>query len=376
MHKQLENLVHELRASKGLVGLGAIVLRGDDLAQANSVIGPVVRGERKKASQTALAAEDKWHIGSVTKAITATMLARLVEKQTLSWSTSISDVFSDVNHIHADWGKVTLQHLLTHTSGAEANFSFWVSIKEPERGAARMKARESAVMGVLKKPHKTQLGSAFNYSNVGYTIAGVLAEKVTNTPWETLIEQEIFTPLNLHSGGFGPPQDNGKTLSQPRGHTKNLFGKHIAASTEDDNTPIIGPAGIIHLSLKDLSLFAYEHLKGINGTSELLKAETFQHLHQPLLNDYACGWVTKAPQNVHSVVGPVIWQNGSNGMWYALVAIMPHIHTVVAITSNDCNITPAEQCAWEIIEKTGAAMTHVTAESNTTESRTTVPNTV
>jgi len=342
MEQLLERLVNEQRESAGLVGLGAIII------QDGKIIGPSVSGERKKGSQVLLADKDQWHIGSITKSFTATMIARLVEKKELSWNSTIKEVFSEVDEINAGWHNVTLEHLLTHTSGSTENFPFLLNFKKPPEGIERKMARGSAVRDILKKEPETASGSAFLYSNVGYTIAGVMAEKKTGLTWEKLIEREVFTPLKIQSGGFGAPQDGEKELSQPRGH-RSIFGFTIAAGTEDDNTPIMGPAGTIHISLKDLAIYANEHLQGERGQGVLLKPETFKRLHDPLLNNYAYGWVVNSPEDLD--VGRVIWHNGSNTMWYALVAILPDINAVVAVTSNEGNVKRAEQSAWGIIKK-------------------------
>lgn len=342
MEQLLKQLVNKQRESSGLIGLGAIVV------QDGKVIGPMVSGQRRKGSQVALTADDKWHIGSVTKPFTATMIARLVEQGKLNWDATIKEFFSQVDGLHSSWYNVTLEHLLTHTSGAVANFPFLVHFKNPAEGVERMEARESAVINILKKAPKTELGSTFTYSNVGYTIAGVIAEKVTGMPWEELINEEVFIPLQIQSGGFGTPHNSGKELNQPRGH-RSFFGLTIAVDSQGDNTPIIGPAGTIHLSLSDLSLFAIEHLKGLQGKGTLLKPETFQRLHNPSLNDYAYGWIVETSQD--SAVGPVIWHNGSNTMWYSLLAIIPNINTVIAFTCNEGIFDVAEQCAWEIIKE-------------------------
>jgi CubicO group peptidase (beta-lactamase class C family) len=342
MEQLLEKLVNEQRESSGLIGLGAIIV------QDGKVIGPMVSGKRRKGKEASLTSEDLWHIGSVTKSFTATMIARLVEKGKLNWNTTIKEFFSKTDGLNLSWYNVTLEHLLTHTSGAVANFPFLVNFKNPAEGVERMEARESAVINILKKEPETELGSTFTYSNVGYTIAGVIAEKVTGTPWEELINEEVFIPLQIQNGGFGPPLNTDKELSQPRGH-RSLFGFTIAVDTQDDNSPIIGPAGTIHLSLSDLSLFANEHLKGVQGKSTLLKPETFQRLHKPSLDDYAYGWIVETPQDL--AVGPVIWHNGSNTMWYTLLAIIPNINTVVAFTSNQGSFDVAEQSAWKIIKE-------------------------
>ena len=336
----LTEVVDQKRESFGLVGLSALVV------QNGSVIGIAASGERKKDSGSFISPNDKWHIGSITKSFTATMIARLIEQGDLEWDTSIDDLFPDRNEIHSAWRHVTLRHLLTHTSGAKSNFSLFVNLKRPDAGVDIMRARESAVMNILSRPPEKAPGSAFMYSNVGYTIAGVMAEKKTGIAWESLIMREVFAPLMIKSGGFGAPQDAKGRVSQPWGH-KNIFG--FIMGSKSDNTPIIGPAGSIHMSLNDLALYATEHLKGIKGRGSILTEGSFKHLHAPNLNNYAYGWVIGSPKDLG--VGNVHWHNGSNSMWYSLLAILPEINSAIAVTSNDGKFQAAEQASWEIIKR-------------------------
>jgi len=342
LDKALNQMVSEHMDKAGLVGLGSMILRNGE------IIASAVSGDRKKGSGVSLTDKDQWHIGSITKSFTATMIARLVEKGNIKWNSSIKDIFPEVQELNGAWHKVTFEQLLTHTSGAPSNFSFFTNFKKPAEGSERMAARESAVLSVLKNAPETTPGSTFTYSNVGFTIAGVMAERITGLPWETLIRQEIFIPLQIDSGGFGPPQDIKGNLEQPRGHSK-FLGFTIAAGTEDDNTPILGPAGTIHLTMTDLLSYAKEHLQGAKGQGTLLNKNTYQRLHNPALNGYAYGWLVSPPQEWAK--GPVIWHNGSNTMWYALLAIMPGLNTAIAVTSNDGNIGGAESSAWEIIKQ-------------------------
>ena len=59
------------------------------------------------------------------------------------------------------------------------------------------------------------------YSNQGYAIVGAMLEKLTGTPWETLITERLFKPLHMDSAGFGPPGTIG-AVDQPWGHTRKL----------------------------------------------------------------------------------------------------------------------------------------------------------
>ncbi len=339
MTEELKRLVEAKRESAKLVGLGAIVI------QDGNIIGLAVSGERKKGSDSYITPNDKWHIGSITKSFTSTMIARLIEKGELSWNTTIEDVFPDENKIHSMWKNVTLRNLLTHTSGAKPNFSILVRLKNPDAGIDRITARESAVRNILARRPKTTPDTAFVYSNVGYTIAGVMAEKKTGISWEDLIVREVFSPLGIKSGGFGAPKDKVGKLSQPWGH-RNIFG--FTVSSRGDNSSIMGPAGTIHISLNDLAQYGVEHLNGIKGKGSILTSDSYKHLHTPKLNNYAYGWVIGAPQELN--VGNVHWHNGSNTMWYSLLVILPDINTVIGMASNDGKIQVADQTFWEIIE--------------------------
>jgi CubicO group peptidase (beta-lactamase class C family) len=189
-------------------------------------------------------------------------------------------------------------------------------------------------------------GETFAYSNVGYTIAAAMAEAKTGDTWEELVQREVFEPLGLTSAGFGPPKSPDETLPQPRGHRPYL-GVKLPASDDDDNSPIMGPAGSVRMSLQDLSTYATEHLRGHLGHGKLLSAETYQRLHAPRLSNFACGWgvIERGRRIPHAIY----WHNGSNTMWYALVVFIPDRNLVVAVTSNDGDLTSAEAAAWEIV---------------------------
>lgn len=335
----LAELVTELRKEHKLIGLAAQVMVD------GKVVASAAYGERKKDSKVSIELGDRWHLGSITKSITATMIARLVESGQMKWTDTVGERFPDAA-IHADWKPVTLQQLLTHTAGAPANFSMGVRLKVPALGPECTEERRKAVLEVLAEKPVHPPGTKHAYSNVGYTIVGALAERVTGVSWENLVKREVFEPLKLTEAGFGPPKSPSETLPQPRGH-RTMLGWKTSVMDNEDNTPIIGPAGTVHMTLGNLSTYAMEHLRGELGTGKLLATETFQHLHKPVLHNYACGWVVRQPTS--DIPHTVYWHNGSNTMWYALVVFIPTKNMVVAVASNDGDIKQAESAAWKIV---------------------------
>jgi CubicO group peptidase (beta-lactamase class C family) len=336
---RLAEQIAQLRKENKLVGLAAMVMVD------GQVIASAADGERKIRSGVPIELGDRWHLGSITKSITATMIARLIESGQMKWTDTIGERFPDAS-IHADWKPVTLQQLLTHTSGAPANFPLGVRLKKPALGPECTRERRKAVLDVLAgKPEKPP-GETFAYSNVGYTIAGAMAESATGVSWEDLVKREVFEPLELNDAGFGPPKSPSQTLDQPRGH-RGTNALKSSAGDDEDNTPIIGPAGTVHMTLANLCKYATEHLRGELGAGKHLTAETYKRLHAPKLHDYACGWVVKQPTD--EIPHTVYWHNGSNTMWYALVVFIPGKNMVIAVTANDGDIKAAESAAWKIV---------------------------
>ncbi len=336
----LAGLITGLRKDRGLVGLAAMVMVDGQVEAA------AADGERQKSSGVPLEIDDRWHLGGVSKSITATMISRLVESGQMQWSDTLSDCFPDAS-IHYDWRPVTLRQLLTDTAGAPANFSFQVSLQRPSEHAESREARRQAVLDLIADPPAHPPGEKFVYSNVGYTIAGAMAEQVTGETWEELVEREVFQPLKLTGAGFGPPKSPADALDQPRGH-KSIVGWKVSVGDDVDNSSIIGPAATIHMTLSDLCTFATDHLRGDLSKGNLCSAETYQLLHTPELGNYACGWVFKEPGE--EIPYAVYWHNGSNTMWYALIAFIPEQDMVVAVTSNDGDLDSAEDAAWEVVK--------------------------
>jgi CubicO group peptidase (beta-lactamase class C family) len=332
-------LIADKREEKKLVGLGAMVTVD------GKIVAWGINGERKWASGVPIERGDEWHLGGITTSITATMIARLIESGQLQWSTTIGECFTDAA-IDKDWKSITLEELLTRTSGGPAMFPDDVYSQKPPLGPESTRARREAVLKLLADKPENPPGKKFVYSHCDYAIAAAMAEIKTGTRWEELVKREVFEPLALKSAGFGPPKSPDGTLPEPRGHQPYL-GAKIPASDTADNTTIIAPSGEVHMTLADLVAYGNDQLRGDLGKGKLLTAETYQRLHTPRLNGYACGWIKKDPSK--EIPCTVYWHNGTNTMWYALVAFIPEKNMVVAVASNDGDWPSAEAAAWEIV---------------------------
>ncbi len=319
--QKVDDLLEPIRQKHNVPALAGAVVAGSGL----EAIGAV--GMRKTGTDIAVTAEDLWHIGSNTKAMTASLIGRLIEEGKMTWETTIADVFPDLaTEWPAAFKKLTLLHLLSHRAGLPPNL-LWAVL--PRTGSIR-EQRLAAVKLAASARLLSEPGTKYLYSNLGYVIAGAMAEAVKDSSWEELMRNMIFGPLGMKNVGFGGVGTPGK-IDQPWGHTAD--GKPVSGNGPDmDNPPVVGPAGRVHCSLHDWALFVSDQLRGDRGEKALLKPETYQKLHTPPFGgDYALGWGVAEREWGG---GRVLTHSGSNTMNMAVVWMAPQRDFAILVVSN------------------------------------------
>ena len=197
--------LESIRTTHDLPGLGAAVVTDHGLELL------VTTGVRKKGDPTPFTDKDLWHLGSCGKAITATMIARLVEAGTLRFDQALGQTFPEyVDRMSEQFAGITLAQLLSHSSGLPANIQLANYVGERNV----VNARRRALLEALQTPLVTPPGEGYLYSNFGYILAGHMAEKVTRKRWESLVRTEVFQPLGMKSAGFGGIGSRGR-VNQP-----------------------------------------------------------------------------------------------------------------------------------------------------------------
>ncbi len=328
--EQLGKLLEMIRDAHHLPGLIGAIVRGDTLASIGAA------GVRKLGSAEPMQVQDQVHIGSNTKAMTATLLGMLVDDGLLTWSSTIREVFPEVaSRLHPDFQTVTRADLLTHRAGLPHDTSW-----ERLPGLTTTDQRRAALRSLLSKPPLSRPGTVYAYSNCGYVMAGLMAEQVSGQSWEDLIQQRLFDPLGMKSAGFGPPgQTSRDRIDQPWGH-REMFGRFEPVL--QDNPPCMGPAGTVHCSVPDWGKFAALHLRGAQGKARLLKPATFRTLHTPPPGgDYAGGW-TVALRSWAG--GRSLSHNGSNTYWYASIWIIPALDLATLVATNQAGNAAETAC--------------------------------
>jgi len=305
----LQGRLDQLRSDAGIPALGGALVTADGLAWIGT------SGIRRAGGEDAVTTQDRWHLGSNTKAMTAALYARLVEQGRASWGVRLADLFPDLS-VDPAWSEITVEHLFGHRAGIVDAQVMPVWMIQAWAGAEVSPLRTGLAQTVLGAPPPGPVG-AFAYSNVGFVIAGAAIERITGDPWETSIRREVFEPLGMASAGFGAPLG------------ANAWGHHGAAMTPkdpsvmgSDNPPALGPAGTVHATMADYARFLRVFLTGGGGW---LSPDSLARLSQPLTGEgqsYALGWgVVSGPP--WTGPGAALVHDGSNTMWLARGVVAP-----------------------------------------------------
>jgi D-alanyl-D-alanine carboxypeptidase len=327
--ESLDVWIDSVRRQHNIPAMGAIVFRAD------SILARGIAGVRRSNATTPIELSDRFQLGSNTKAVTAMLLATLVEEGKLAWTTTLADVFPDLrDSMSSEFRAVTIDLLLSHHGGispfSDTDDKDFRSI--PRLSGTPREQRAAFTAWVLRGKPAGPIGEKAIYSNGGYTIAGAIAERIAGEDWESLVRARIFKPLELH-GTFAWSES--PDVNQPWGHHETRAGaKPVDPRDRSERLPpIIGPAGSVELSLDDYGRFLQVNLRGLQGRdTPLLKAATIKHLHTSPASPrdkYGLGWGLQdfdaAPASVHV---------GSAGTFYAVTIIQPTRDLGVAVFAN------------------------------------------
>ncbi len=381
----------------GRFGMAAAVLRGE------RIIAQGAAGVRKRGTAERITLDDLFLLNSCTKAMTATLVAMLVEEGKLNWSTTLGELFADtVKPMHPAWERVTLRQVLAHRAGLPLDpdgparvFNLLRApyassrrgpelMRPPRAGLGTLpQQRLEIARQALSRPPGIPPDTKYWYSNEGYILAGAVLEHLTGRAWEDLMRERLFQPLGISTGGFGPPGAAGKT-DQPWGHSS-VVGKPIDPGSPAAQFPwYYGPAGMAHMTITDWAKFIGLHLRGDPANphcqAALLKLDTFAELHGVApTTTYSKGWVMRGitflatgdavPAVAYCAgafistaswakgtrpgdTGRRLWHGGSNGMSHSVACIAPEIDLAVLVACNrglDIAIWKTRQAARALI---------------------------
>ncbi|MED4126590.1 MULTISPECIES: serine hydrolase domain-containing protein [Shouchella] len=135
--------------------------------------------------------QTRFDLASLTKVVvTLPLILRLMDKQFLHLDTKISRFFPSFQE---DKHPITVEHLLTHTSGFQAHYPFY------EGGEGQTVVDQMGAMALVHQPGKRVI-----YSDLNFMLLQHIVENVTKTDFVTFANEQLFRPLSMNATSFNP----------------------------------------------------------------------------------------------------------------------------------------------------------------------------
>ncbi len=340
----LDETLRPCLARFGLPAIGAAVV------QDGRIVAIGAAGTRRVGTDTPVTPDDRFHIGSDGKAMTALLAAMLVEEGRMRWNMTVGEALADLAPgLDPAFRAITLEQLLSHTGGipGDDDGTNRLLLESFGRGGENLdETRHWLVSEIGKRAPGTKPGTAFAYANMGYVTAGAMLERVTGKTWEELAATRLFDPLDLRTAGFGPQSTMGR-VDAPLGHLPLPDGtsKPMLAGPDGDNPAVLGPAGTVHLSLRDFARWAAWSAGQGKREPALVSPATMKKMQTPVVRmlrpdappgtppsgSYALGW---GEVSLPISKEPFVFHGGSNGMNLAYIMLQPaHDFGMVLVTN-------------------------------------------
>lgn len=273
----------------------ALIAKGDETLL-NKGYGYSDVADKKKNTEASF-----FQIGSITKQFTAALILMLEEKGKLSVQDKVNKFFPQF----PSGDKITIHHLLSHTSGI---YNYTNNVPFLTSTGSKAVDQKTLLSLFQDKPLDFEPGTKYSYSNSGYILLGHIIEQVTGKKWEQAVRENIFKPLGMNNTGFdfAGLKNGAKTT-----------GYFSVSEVGAVPSPIIDStfsyaAGSIYSTTADLLKWERALAKG-----RLLKKESWQKAMTPVKNNYGYGLIIDSlygQKRVHH--GGNILGYNSNAMWF------------------------------------------------------------
>lgn len=224
-------------------------------------------------------------LGSVSKSFTALAIMQLVEQGRISLHDPVQSYIPWFQiEDKEESKKITIQHLLNHTSGL-STYEGQVAISQGD------KTLKEHIKSLANTELKHPVGDQYEYSNLNYNILGLVIEEVTNKSYKDYINEFLFKPLEMNNSHADSKDDKNNTIAA--GY-QTVFGFKMPTKQLDHEGTV--PSGYIISSAEDMANYLIAQLnQGEFKGKSILSANAMSTMHHPssfMGNDtyYAMGW--------------------------------------------------------------------------------------
>ena len=312
--------VESQREALNIPGLAIAIVQGDQIAYLGSY------GEAGK--NRPVTPQIAFQIGSTTKSFTALAIMQLVEVGKIELDAPVQTYIPWFRTAdEAASAQITVMHLLTQTSG----FSNAAGHREFVTNDLSEQAIENSVRALKDVALVRAPGEAYEYSNINYTVLGLVVQMVSGQSYESYMQEHVFDPLEMRHSFTS--QEEAMQAGLSTGY-ETFFGLPFARELPFNRGNISG--GYLFCSAEDLAHYLIAQLnEGQYGDVSVVSPQGMEAMHQPIVSHelpgmyYGMGWVISSINDI-----PSVWHDGENANYSAVLIMSLQERLGIVVVSN------------------------------------------
>jgi CubicO group peptidase (beta-lactamase class C family) len=231
---------------------------------------------------------------SVSKLFTAAAVMQLVESNKLDLDRDINEYLTDIKVINPFPTKLTLRHILTHTSGFDEVY-FNTQLTKKQNLMPLHDFIKDCMPKIVYEP-----GKVIAYSNYGMAFAGYIVELISKKKFEDYVKEHIFNPLDMKYSSFGQPSP----FFQEKSAGYDGFSKQKIPELYFNYFP----ASSLTCTVNDLAKFMIASIDYSNQGKQILSANTAKLMQSPnlfpekrMINAHGLGWFIESHSGIRTI---------------------------------------------------------------------------
>ncbi len=315
--QSMAKFADSIRLVYGIPELNYAVISSDSVLEIQAL------GWKKVNSDMKAELTDKFRIGSNTKTVTSYLASIVVKEGKLTWETTFFDLYPELkNKENEAYHYFTLKDYIS----LRANLTKWTYSNEKPLdkniNGTEQEKRYEFVKWILKQKLNFE-NKTFYFANPSYVIAGLMLEKATGKPYETLVH-ELGLEMNINFD-FGQP--NLKDSMQTWGHDGLLIPEKPG---NNQKLNWLSSAGNINVSLPDYAKFIQIQLKGLNNGTAKISKEEFNYMHYGM-EEFSLGWYSFLEESNQKIFS---YHKGNPGTFLTKVYVCKELDLGILIFTN------------------------------------------
>lgn len=306
----------------------------------NEIMNTFSFGMKDLSTNDMITERSIFHMASLSKPVTATAIMQLVENGKIKLDDPITTYLPYFELTDSTYGKITIRHILTHTSGMPDVSDYEWDNPQLDEGAAERYVKSLAVEKMI-----ADVGERWRYSNMAYDVLADVIAKVTGTSFEDYVLQNILRPLEMTNSSFIP--DDLSPKLRTKGHVWN-FGTSVSNIYPYNRRH--APSSCLNSNIADMCNWIIANLNsGAFAKKQILDKTTHDMLITPQfdINDnrsIGLSWFIEDYKGIRTVS-----HEGSDLGYRSKLLTAPEQSIGIVVASN-FNRTPVNEIAFSVLD--------------------------